>query len=86
MISGILKSDNSIFDLYDTNILQSISQNYYNDNKSKISKCLLEEFKYKNSYSCSYEYGLWWNNMEMYKIPNLIFDTIMNNEKDTLCK
>lgn len=77
VVSGILKSDNSIFDLYDTNILQSISKNEYNDKKSKILKCLSEEFKDKKAIFCVYEYGLWWENMEMYKIPNLIFDTIM---------
>jgi hypothetical protein len=77
VVSGILKNDNTIFDLHGTNIMQSISKKEYNDKKSKILKCLLEEFKYKNSYSCTYEYGLWWDYIEMYKIPNLIFDTVM---------
>lgn len=80
MVSGILKSDNTVFELHDTNILQSISKSEYNDKKSKISKCLSEEFINKKTIFCIYEYGLWWENMEMYKIPNLIFDTIMNND------
>lgn len=80
VISGILKDDNSIFDLYDTNILQMISKSEYNDKKSKILKSLSKEFKDKKAIFCVYEYGLWWDSMEMYKIPNLIFDTIMNND------
>lgn len=77
VVSGILKSENSIFDLHGTNILQSISKNEYNDKKSKILKCLSKEFKDYKTIFCNYEYGLWWDYMEVYKIPNLIFDTVM---------
>ncbi len=77
VVSGILKSDNIVFELHDTNIMQMISKSEYNDKKSKILKCLSEEFMDKKTIFCMYEYGLWWDNMEMYKIPNLIFDTIM---------
>lgn len=77
VISGIIKDENTIFDLYDTNICQKINRNEYNDIKSKISKCLLEEFKHEKSDLVVDECGLWWENMEMYKIPNLIFDTVM---------
>lgn len=73
VVSGILKSDNTIFDLHGTNIMQSISKSEYNDKKSKILKCLSVEFKDKKTIFVEYEYGLWWDSLEMYKIPNLIF-------------
>ena len=76
VVSGILKSDKNIFDLYGTNIMQSISKNEYNDKKNKILKCLSEEFKDKKTVFVEYECGLWWDSLEMYKIPNLIFDTM----------